>query len=84
MDVKSILKSVIETKSFCNDIESFYFISPSTVIKLYQILRDKIKNKMHSNWLKNPLGNDIGPKGYCVVEIEESKIIGNSKKFYGC
>ena len=61
LDIKSISKSVIETKSFWNDNESSYSISPFTVIKLYQILRDKIKNKIHSNWLKNSLGSNIGP-----------------------
>ena len=35
---------------------------------------------MHSNWLKNPLGNDIGPNWCGVTEINESKIIGNSQK----
>ena len=80
LDVKSISKTIIETKSFCNDIESFYSISPSTVIKLFQILREKIKNKFHSKWESNPLGKDIGPNGYAAVEIDESKIIGNNQK----
>ena len=35
---------------------------------------------MLSNWLKNPLGNDIGQNGYRDVGIDESKIIGNIKK----
>ena len=80
LDVKSISKPVIETKSFCSDIESSNPISPSTVIKLYQILRDKMKNKMLSNWLKNPLENDISSNEYMVVEIDKSKIIGNNQK----
>ena len=77
---KSISKSVIEAQSFCTDIESSYSISPLSVIKLYHILRDTIKNKMHLNWLKNPLGDNIGPNGYGVVELDESKIIWNSQK----
>ena len=35
---------------------------------------------MYSNWLKNPLGNDIGPNWGGAAEINESKIIGNSQK----
>ena len=45
LEEKSISKFVIEAQSFCTDIESSYSISPLTVIELYQILRNKIKNK---------------------------------------
>ena len=38
---KSISKSIIETKNFSNDIESSYSVSIPTVIRLYQILREK-------------------------------------------
>ena len=41
LDVKSIYKSKIEIRSFCNVIESSYSISPSTINKLYQLLKEK-------------------------------------------
>ena len=42
-------------------------------------MREK-KSKMRSKWLKNPLGEEMYQNGYASVEIDESKIIGNSQK----
>lgn len=78
-------KSIIETKNFANNIESSsYSVYTLSIIKLYQILIEKLKNnKMHSKWLKNPLGEGIGPNSCCCMNwwIKNNRI---AKKFYQC
>ena len=52
------------------------------IIKIYTIVRNTIKKKMHENWKKEPLCyiNNDGDIPRC--EIDESKLVGNQDKVY--
>jgi len=52
----------------------------NTINKIYQILRNKIWLAMHKKWKNNVLGIEPSDKGVARIEIDKSKIIGNSEK----
>ena len=58
------------------------FQNLASIIKIYNILRNKIKIEMHKNWKNKLLGESITEKGFAAIEIDESEIIGNSEIIY--
>ena len=50
-------------------------ISIKGITKVFSIIRNKIKDKMHKNWKKDLMGNNLSEYGYPVFEIDESEII---------
>ena len=77
----SIDKTLIECNNNKNLFEN-YTISKPSIIKIYNILRNKIKIEMHKNWKNKLLGESITEKGFAAIEIDESEIIGNSEIIY--
>ena len=77
----SIDKTLIECNNNNNLFEN-YKISKPSIIKIYNILRNKIKIEMHKNWKNKLLGESITEKGFAAIEIDESEIIGNSEIIY--
>ena len=57
-------------------------VSKNNIGKLFSVLRNKIKIKMHAIWKKNHLGNDISVGAVPRLEKDESKLIGNESKVY--
>ena len=70
---------MIEIDEICKKINK-----PSTtnkaIIKLFQMLREKIRIKYYEEWKKKPLGMEPSTNGVARVEIDESEIIGNQNK----
>ena len=79
--IYSIDKTLIECNNNKNLFEN-YTISKPSIIKIYNILRNKIKIEMHKNWKNKLLGESITEKGFAAIEIDESEIIGNSEIIY--
>ncbi len=52
------------------------------ITKVYSLIRNKIRTKMHKIWNKDLMGNNLSEKGYPVFEIGEIEIIGNSEIIY--
>ena len=52
------------------------------ITKVFSLIREKIRNKMHKNWKNSLMGNNISEYGYPVFEIDESEIIGNNENIY--
>lgn len=52
----------------------------STIIKIFGILQNRIKNHYHNNWKKNLLGLEPLEEGLTRIEIDENEVIGNSQK----
>ena len=57
-------------------------VSKNNIGKLFRVIRNCIKKKMHDDWKKNRLGNDISSGGVPRLEIDESKLLGNQTKVY--
>ena len=49
-----------------------------TIVRLFRILRNKIKIYYHTQWKNEPLGIEPAENGKSRIEIDESKVIGNS------
>ena len=60
---------LLNNKKICKDI----------IIRIYQILRDKIRKCMNNYWRNNLLVNNFIDKVYESIEIDESEIIGNNE-----
>ena len=73
----SINKSTNQVKEFCKALH-IANISNKLIIKLYRILRAKIKRSFHSIWSHNLLALEPAEDGHPSIEIDESSIIGNS------
>ena len=69
-------KSTIHVKEFCKALK-IPNASNKVIIKLYRILRGKIKRSFHSNWTHNLLALEPTEDGHPSIEIDESSIIGN-------
>ena len=52
------------------------------ITKVFSIIRNKIKDKMHKNWKNDLMGINLSEYGYPVFEIDESEIIGNNEIIY--
>ena len=65
----SVKEALDRCKTFTSQM-SQYNISREGIIKIFGILRNKVKEKMHILWKKNLLG-------FPPVELDESKIISN-------
>ena len=52
------------------------------ITKVYSLIRNKIRTKMHKIWNKDLMGNNLSENGYPVFEIDESEIIGNKEIIY--
>ena len=78
----SITKSVYECNKFSKSIGNNYSISEETVRKFFCELRNKIKFRLHYNWKKSFLGQEIGNLGFTSIEIDESAIIRNNHHIY--
>ena len=78
IDNISINKTEAKMKAFCkkSDISN---ISKSNIIKLFRLVRNKIKINMHNSWRSKLLGLEPTVRGYPEIEIDESHIIGNSE-----
>ena len=50
----------------------------NAIAKLYRILLNRIKIFYHTLWKNEPFGLDPAENGKFCIEIDESKIIGNS------
>ena len=74
-------KAFIEYKKF-NEIIDVGNLSLNNIQKFYRLIRNNIKVKMHKEWKKSMLGVEPCTGGVPRVEIDESKIIGNSEKVY--
>lgn len=74
-------KAMIEFKNFQEQIDVDN-VSISNIQKLFRVLRNKIKIKMHNDWKNNPLATEPYSDGISRVEIDESKIISNNDKTY--
>ena len=74
-------KAMIEFKNFQEQIDVDN-VSISNTQKLFRVLRNKIKIKMHNDWKNNPLATEPYSDGISRVEIDESKIISNNDKTY--
>ena len=72
-------KSLIEIDGLCKKINK-PSTTNKTIIKLFQLLREKIRIKYHEEWKKKPLGMEPSTNGVPRVEIDESEIIGNQNK----
>ena len=62
----SIDKTLIECNNNKNLFEN-YTISKPSIIKIYNILRNKIKIEMHKNWKNKLLGESITENGFAVI-----------------
>ena len=78
----SITKSVYECYKFSKSIGNNYSVSEETVRKFFCELRNKIKFRLHYNWKKSFLGQELGNLGFPAIEIDESAIIGNNHHIY--
>ena len=58
-------------------------VSNKVIIKLYRILRGKIKNSFHNFWKQNPLSLEPAEDGHTGIEIDESSKIGIIIHSYG-
>ena len=76
---KGVNKSLIEINEICKKINK-PSTTNKTIIKLFQLLREKIRIKYHEEWKKKPLGMEPSTNGVPRVEIDESEIIGNQNK----
>ena len=56
--------------------------SKNSISKAYNLIRNKLKNKMHYEWKDHLMGDNISDDGFSVFEIDESKIIGNNDIIY--
>ena len=57
-------------------------ISLNSICKVFNKLRRQIKINTHLKWNHSYLGEEIDSTGYPSIEIDESKIIGNSNTVY--
>ena len=48
-----------------------------TIVKLFRILRNKIKIYYHTQWKNEQLGIEPAENGKSRIEIDKSKVIGN-------
>ena len=68
----------------CDRIANFCHIlgntkpTKQTIIKLYRILRNRLKIFYHTLWKNEPLGLEPAENGKSRIEIDKSKIIGNA------
>ena len=76
---KGVNKSLIEIDEICKKINK-PSTTNKTIIKLFQMLREKIRIKYQEEWKKKPLGMEPSTNGVARVEIDESEIIGNQNK----
>lgn len=72
----SINKTTVHIKEFCATL-GLHHITNKLVIKLFRILRNKIKIAFHAKWRNSPLGLEPAENGHPSVEINISSIIGN-------
>ena len=63
-------KAIIEFKNFQEQIDVDN-VSISNIQKLFRVLRNKIKIKMHNDWKNNPLDTKPYSDGISRVEIDE-------------
>ena len=66
-------------KNFCKIMEQST-PDEKTFIKIYRILRIRIKIHYHNLWSHNYLGEEHSDDGKSRVEIDETELIGNSEK----
>ena len=78
---KSINQSFIECKEFSEKLD-ITNITIASISKVFNLLRIKIRENMHKEWAKNLLGEAICEKGYAIIEIDESEIVGNSNDIF--
>ena len=71
----SLNEALDRCKNFSSQMGQ-YNISREGIIKIFGILRYKVKEKMHKSWEKNLFGIQINTNlGFPSVELDESKII---------
>lgn len=68
----------LKMKAFCKKLEKVN-ISKTNIIKLYRLVRNKIKINMHNKWKSKLLGLEPTVRGYPEIEIDKNHIIGNSE-----
>ena len=56
--------------------------SNNSISKAYNLIRNKLKNKMHYEWKDHLMDDNNSDDGFSVFEIDESKIIGNNDIIY--
>ena len=78
---KSVNETLIEHKQFAIKI-GVPNVTLNSICKVFNNLRKQIKINTHLKWKKTFLGEEIGATGYPSIEIDESKIIGNSNTVY--
>ena len=61
------------------DIMKMQNISQNLIIKIFRQLRQLIKVYYHKYLEHNPLGAEPGENCKCLIEINESKVIGNEQ-----
>ena len=78
----SLSRASEKSRTFCQQIGE---IPPTinTISKFLIVLREKLRQHMHTEWEKNLLGIKINPDlGYSSVEIDESKIISSGNLIF--
>ena len=71
-------------KDFCKQIGEGG-VAKESISKFYRVVKNRLREKMHSKWQKTVLGEEINIKlGYGSVEIDESKIISSGYQIIGC
>lgn len=77
LENKSLDASYDNIHDFCSIVGN-PLPTKKAIIKLYRILRNRIKIFYHTLWKNEPLGLEPAENGKSRIEIDESKIIGNS------
>ena len=67
---------MVQIKEFCATLD-IQNITNKIVIKLFRLLRNKIKIAYHTKWRNSPLALETADNGHHSVEIDKSSIIGN-------
>lgn len=72
-----INKSLARVKELCKVLK-INKISNKMIIKLYRLLKNKIKKPFHLMWERDPLALEPAEQGYPCIEIDENSIKVNA------